>query len=72
MVMQIGDSGKSGADEICRVRLIVATLTADPVEEFTTKSELRHQVDWLQQPCQVQILESGGEGGEKEGDQWIG
>jgi hypothetical protein len=47
MIMQIGDSGKSSADEVCRIRLIVATLTTDPVEEFTTKSELRDQIDWL-------------------------
>ena len=40
VVMEIGDGGESGANEVCSVGFIVATFSAYPVEQFSTKGEI--------------------------------
>lgn len=51
MVVEVCDGGESGSDKVGGIRLVVVALPTDAVEQFTTKSEVRDQVDCSLSAC---------------------
>lgn len=42
--MQILDGRRDRLDDPCRIPLIVIPFTADPIEQFSTRAQIKHQV----------------------------
>ena len=40
MVMEVGDSGESCADEVCSVGFVVASFSTYSIKQFTAESEV--------------------------------
>lgn len=40
MVMEVGNSGKSGSNKVCGIRFVVRAFAAYAVEKFTTEGEV--------------------------------
>lgn len=45
MIVKVGDSGESSADELRRVGLIVAAFSAYPVKELAAQCQVCDEVD---------------------------
>lgn len=46
VVVEIGHSGESCANEICGIGFVVASFSAYSIEEFTAKGEVCDEIDW--------------------------
>lgn len=49
LFVQVGDTAANGPDEIGSITFIVAALVADPVKQFASLRQLRHQVHCMEE-----------------------
>lgn len=47
MVVEICNGGESGTDKISGIGLVVASFAADSIEELTSKSQIRNEIDCI-------------------------
>jgi len=45
VVVQIGDGGEGGSNQVGGIRLVVVALAADAIEQLAAEGKVRHQVD---------------------------